>query len=93
MDSDLETTALFSRNLKNERTSSLTSSETSHFKPSSASYGSTFAKSIQKVTPLTISWHNLTVKKNDDSSVLILDNVCGIAKAGQFVALMGSRFA
>lgn len=53
--------------------------------PSSISY-----ESIQQ--PLTVSWHNLIVKKSSNSNRLILNNISGFAKSGQFVALMGSRF-
>lgn len=59
---------------------------------SSSSYGSSsFVRNLQCISSFTVSWHNLTVKKIG-SDKLILDNVCGVAKSGQFVALMGARY-
>lgn len=40
--------------------------------------------------PITISWHNLSIRAQKSQKV-ILDNVSGFAKPGQFIALMGSR--
>jgi len=47
-------------------------------------------KSLQDISPVGISWHNICVelKKNGKK---ILNNVSGLAEPGQFVALMGSR--
>ncbi|CAK5085501.1 unnamed protein product [Meloidogyne enterolobii] len=43
-----------------------------------------------KISPIFISWHNLTIK-HPKSGRIILDNVSGMAKSGQLVALMGAR--
>lgn len=87
MSSDKETDSLLPRTAISSKlpTASVSSAE------GARSYGSTFTKHIQKVAPITISWHNLTVQHKETGNI-ILDNVCGIAKSGQFVALMGSRY-
>src|SRR5688572_15077581 len=47
-------------------------------------------KSLQEISPVGVSWHNISVelKKNGKK---ILDNVSGMAEPGQLIALMGSR--
>ncbi|KAL3111370.1 hypothetical protein niasHT_019600 [Heterodera trifolii] len=49
-------------------------------------------KSVQEVQPVALSWHGLTVV-HAKSGRKILDNVSGMADAGQLVALMGASGA
>lgn len=53
-------------------------------------YGSSSIRRLQEVTPVGLSWHDLTVI-HTQSQKKILHNISGIAEPGQFVALMGSR--
>lgn len=63
-------------------------------------YGTTIIPSVRfqiqeeenKLPSVCISWHNLTIK-HPKSGRIILDNVSGMAKSGQLVALMGASGA
>uniref|UniRef100_A0A915DK30 ABC transporter domain-containing protein n=1 Tax=Ditylenchus dipsaci TaxID=166011 RepID=A0A915DK30_9BILA len=55
-------------------------------------YGSSMSRKRHEITPLGLSWHNLSVT-HVKSNHKILDNVCGVVEPGQFVALMGSSGA
>ncbi|KAI1713968.1 ABC-2 type transporter domain-containing protein [Ditylenchus destructor] len=55
-------------------------------------YGSSSIRRLQAVTPLGLSWHELSVT-HEKSHHRILDNISGMAEPGQFVALMGSSGA
>jgi ABC-type transport system involved in cytochrome bd biosynthesis fused ATPase/permease subunit len=48
------------------------------------------SNSSDNLTPVTLSWHHLVVHHRK-SGKRILNDISGIAKPGEFVALMGAR--
>lgn len=81
---DEKTALLSTDNVKSSSLKGLLSPKTS--------YGlhSSHHQKLQQVTPIQLSWHDLTVT-HTLSGRKILDKISGIVQPGEFVALMGPR--